>query len=99
MGEAQMKMQFLVAFIVIELLRWLVPRFMNKAVGTQYVTVESCENRQTTCGAKRDKAHDELVLLIKGNTTETRRTRLLIVKYLIRSGAAPEEIEEALGDS
>lgn len=98
MSDAQTAAQFLGALLLVEVMKWLVARFMKKAVGTQYMTVTACESSRTLCGGKRDQAHEELVGLITKATAETRRIRVLIVKYMVRSGAAVEEIGEALGE-
>jgi len=79
-----------------EIVKWMIPRFMKKTVGTQYVTVAQCNENRKACGVHRDRKNDDLFNLIRGLRSEVKQLRILIVKHMLRSNAPTDAIEEAL---
>ena len=79
-----------------EVIKWLIPRFMKKTVGTQYITVQECLQNREACGVHRDRKNEELFKLIRGLESEVKQLRMLIVRHMLHSNAPASAIEEAI---
>jgi len=98
-GEAQGVGQIVAGLVILEALKWLTARFMKRTVGTQYRTAEDCDAFRKECGCKRDEAYKEIVGIVERSEKENRRTRQLIVRSMVNSGASKEAILDALDEA